>query len=119
MEECVISMKKKIEDKISELECHRNSIQGASEFKAEKKAQYAKDLAIAILKLRNKVIVEFEGQKIDNLPANLIPKVAEGICWESCLENEKAESGYKGLIVQLDSLKAELNGLQSLNRHLD
>lgn len=117
--EDTISMRNKIEAKISDLETARNSIFGASQLRATAKANLAKEIAKTILKLRNGVIYNWEGQDIKSLPANLIPKVAEGICWNEVFTCEDAETGYKSIVVCMDSLKAELNGYQTLNKHLD
>jgi len=43
----------------------------------------------------------------------------QGICWEECLKRTDADGCYKGLITIMESLKAELNGLQSINKHLE
>jgi hypothetical protein len=115
----LISIRDKIEAKIAELETHRNCIIDASETRANGIANYDRELAKTVLKLKNNLIAEFEGIEIKTLPATLIPAVAKGIIWKKCLEKEQGESGYKGLLTCIESLKAELNGYQSINKNLD
>ena len=82
-------------------------------------ANYDKALALTIVKLRNGVEMEFEGQKILNPPVTIMEKIAKGICWKERLELEEAEGEYKSLITNIETVKAELNGLQSINKHLE
>ena len=93
-----------------------NKIEAAARDKANTLANYEREIAITILKIKNGAIPEFEGQPINNLAANLIPVVAKGICYNECFEREMGEANYKGLIVRIDALKAQLNGYQSLNK---
>ena len=82
-------------------------------------ALYDKVLATTMVKLRNGLEVEFEGQKILDPPVTIIEKIAKGICWKERLELEQAEGEYKSLITNIETVKAELNGLQSINKHLE
>jgi len=116
----ILTSKQRIESKIQELEAHRESIFNAATAKATTLAEYRKKKAITILKLRNKMIPSFENIVISYpLAVTLIPQIAQGICWEECLKRTDADSSYKGLITIMESLKAELNGLQSINKHLE
>jgi hypothetical protein len=45
--------------------------------------------------------------------------VAKGICSQARNDMEIADGLYKSVISNIDSVQAELNGLQSINRHLD
>lgn len=87
--------------------------------KAKSIADYDKFLAITIIKIRNGKEVTFEGEVIKDPPVTLIEKLAKGICYSQRLEMETAEAEYKSLITAIETTKAELNGLQSINRHLD
>ena len=91
-----------------------------AEAKAKAKGEYEKQLAITIIKLKNGLITEFEGQEIPlNMPGNLIEKIAKGICWKESIAMDEAEAKYKALITDIDAIKSQLNGWQSINRHLD
>ena len=57
-------------------------------------------------------------KELIKLPATIIEKTAKGICWQARLDMEKADALYKSLISNIDSVQAELNGFQSINRHL-
>lgn len=115
----VVTIAEKIEAKIAQLEQARDEILDRSQEKAQAISQYDKSLAIAMLKLKNGLIAEFETINCIGLPATLIPSVAKGICYKECFDKEANDSGYKALITIIDAIKAELNGLQSINRHLD
>jgi len=116
----ILTSKQRIESKIRELEDHRESILNAATEKATALANYRKKKAVTILKLRNKMVPSFEGIVISYpLAVTLIPQITQGICWEECLKRTDADSSYKGLITIMEALKAELNGLQSINKHLE
>lgn len=108
-----------IQDKIAELDNERPKLFDSAQSKAQAIADYDKALAIAALKLRNGTINELEGEPVKNLPANLIPIVAKGLCYQECFAKEAEEGCYKAVISNIEAIKAGLNGLQSINRHLD
>jgi len=115
----VTEVARQINERISLLSKGRNILKERASAKANAISHYEKTLAITMLKLRNGNIPEFEGEIIGALPATLIEKVAKGICWKEKLEAELATEEYKSAVVGMDSLKSELNGYQSINRHLD
>jgi hypothetical protein len=115
----VIAIRDKIEWKIAQLEEARQQIQPLSEDKANGKANYDRALAINIVKLKNKLITSFNGMDCTNLPATLIVPVAKGIIYKECFDKEVSEASYKGCITTIEAIKAELNGLQSINKHLE
>ena len=116
----VLENKQKIEQKIQELEGLRESVFPAAEQKAKTMGEYRKKKAVTILKLRNEVIKSFEGELIKYpLQTTVTGDIASGICWREKMEQDEAEGIYKGLITILDAVKAELNGLQSINRRLE
>uniref|UniRef100_A0A6H1ZDD3 Uncharacterized protein n=1 Tax=viral metagenome TaxID=1070528 RepID=A0A6H1ZDD3_9ZZZZ len=100
------------------LDTGRAEIQKRAQRKAETIAEYEKQLAVTILRLYHQKLTEFEEQEIGKLPATLIEKTAKGICWKERLAMEQAEAEYKNAVVGMSALEAQLNGLQSLNRHL-
>jgi hypothetical protein len=117
----LIEIGQAIKKKIALLEKMRIEIRDRAEKKAIEAAAYDRAIAITIIRLRNGQIYELDGETIDGikLPANLLEKIAKGICWKERLEADKAEAFYKSLISNIDSVQAELNGYQSINRHLD
>lgn len=109
-----------IQDKIEEIRQARSLIKSYATRKSVSAAEYSKQRAIVTLQLKNNKIQHFEGEIIPPNPAvTLIKTLAEGICWKEELEKEEGENQYKGLIAILDAIKAELNGLQSVNKYLD
>lgn len=119
MSEDIISTRDKIESKITELETERGKINDFAIEKADAISQYDKNYTVTVLKLKERIIVEFEGVPINNLPATLILAVAKGICFNECYRKEAADGLYKGLISNIEGIKSELNGYQSINRHLE
>lgn len=109
--------------KILELKEKLSLMRGQIKYRSERKAtaisNYDKALAISILRLRNGEEIEFEGHKVKDPPTTIIEKVCKGICWKERLELEEADGSYKSLITNIETVKAELNGLQSINKHLE
>lgn len=82
-------------------------------------AYYDRDLGITLAKLRNGVKMFIEAEPIQDPPVSTTEKLAKGIVWESRLKLEKAEASYKVAVSNADSLRAKLNGLQSIFRRLE
>jgi hypothetical protein len=115
----VLTVSRKIKEKIKLLEVGRSKLEDAAIEKSKAIAEYDKKLAITMLQIRLGKQVEFEGEKVKDIPATMIEKVAKGICWKERLEVEKAESLYKTITSKQQSIEAELNGYQSIYRYLD
>lgn len=111
-----ISTRDKIEFSIQEIENLINDLDDVAQLKANGSANYDKALAVTILKLKNGIIKEFEGQKIDSLPATIITSIAKGIIYKESYDKEAGEALYKGLITKIDARKAILNGHQSISK---
>jgi hypothetical protein len=108
-----------IRDKILELDQERPRLFDTSQSKAQAISDYDRAIALVVLKLKNETIREFEGELIGKLPVTLIPIIAKGICYKECFMKEAEEGGYKAVISNIEAIKAGLNGLQSVNKHLD
>ena len=111
-----ISTRDKIEFSIQEIENLINDLDDVAQQKANSYSEYDKSLAVTILKLKNGVEMELDGQKTGNLPATLIPIVAKGIIYEKAFDKEAGEALYKSLITKIDARKAILNGHQSISK---
>jgi hypothetical protein len=98
-----------IEGIIREIGKCRREIEDKGIARAKAIKNYDMKLGIAIVTLKE------EGK----FPATLIEKIAKKICAADREELEIAESGYKAGICNLEALKAQLNGYQSIYRHLD
>jgi hypothetical protein len=108
-----------IEKKIKELDILKEKIKMYADKKAQAQTLYDLELAKIIIGLKNGLQYQLGDKTIENPPATLIEKIARGICWEKGLEKEKADAEYKGLITKIETVCAQLNGWQSINRHLD
>ena len=118
MSEEVVNLSDEILRKNQILENMRREIRGRSERKAKAISNYDKRLALIMIKLRNGVDITFEGQQVKDTPTTIIEKIARGMCWKERLEMEEADAEYKSLITNIETVKAEMNGLQSINKHL-
>jgi len=105
----VLKVKDCIEKLISEIGHCRREIEAKGNARAKAISNYDKQLKIAIVVLRE------EGK----FPVTLIEKIAKGVCSDHRLQLELAEVGYKACISNLEALKAQLNGYQSIYKHLD
>jgi len=104
--------------RIKALTDSRSTLKDLAITKANAITEYEKKVAITIIKLRNGMEAELEGEVISNPPVTVIDKVSKGMCWQEKLEMEKSEALYKAEIVCMNALQAELNGLQSLNKYV-
>jgi len=109
---------KKIESKLGELTQLSSQLIHKAQDKAQCIADYDKALAKTIIALRNGDSFDIEAYKIQCPPTTIIEKVAKGIIWKKKLDMDMAESQYKILGTQIEIVKAQLNGLQTINRHL-
>jgi hypothetical protein len=115
----ILTTSEKIEEKIKLLEQGRALLQKRAIDKANAIAEYDKQITITILKLRNGETIEFDDKEIVNPPVTIIEKIAKGICYKYLIKKDLAESQYRNAVIGMDSIKAEMNGYQSINRFLD
>ena len=108
-----------IRDKITELKEERSKLLEASEEKSQSISDYDRSLALAYLRIKNGKITHLDDEPIGPVVQSNLPMIAKGVCWEACLYKERGENGYKAILSNIEAIKAELNGLQSINRHLD
>lgn len=105
----ILRVKDAIESIIVEIGNCRRDIEIKGNARAKAISNYDKQLKIAI------VVLKDEGR----FPATLIEKIAKGVCADHREQLELAEVGYKACISNLEALKAQLNGYQSIYRHLE
>lgn len=97
----------------------RTQIIPTSERKAKAIGNLKKRMAIVTIRLKNGKPMTLEGETIEKCPTTIMKTVAEGFCWEEITEMELASGEYKGILAKMESVRAELNGLQSKNKWLD
>lgn len=114
-----ITLRQKIEAKIEQLEKERLRLFNAARHKAKTIGEYDKQLALTMLKLKAGMIKDFEGVAIEGVSATTVEKIARGICWQEAINKEEGESLYKSLVSNIDAIRAELNGLQSVNKFFE
>lgn len=108
-----------IEKLIIEIGKCRREIEAKSRAKASAIKNYDKNLAIALATLGHTDNYELSGKTYKQPPVTIREKIAKGICADFLEEREIADSAYKACISNLEALKAQLNGYQSIYRHAD
>ena len=115
----VVNIAEEIKLKIEILKNCRSQLAQKGNAKAQKMAEYEKAIAVIMIRLKNGIEYELDGNKIINPQTTIIEKLARGIAWKEKLEQDKAETDYKSLITFIQTVEAEVNALQSINRYLD
>ena len=115
----VVDVAQAIVDKIKDLSYARKQFMSLAEDKANAISSYDKAVAIAIAKLRNGITLTIDGQGITDPPATSLGKLAHGYCWKERMDMEFATDKYRNAMKITEVLLAELNGWQSVNRHIE
>ncbi len=105
-----------IYETIQALQVARKQLRKLADDKATAIGKYRKARAKVIIELRNGVEKELDGIKIQNPGISLCDSIARGICYQEKITEELATALYKNASTGIDALRAELNGLQSLNK---
>ena len=73
-----------------------------------------------MLRIKNGAIKKIDDTPVpEKLPANVLERVAKGLCSEAKIKADTALALNKALTDNIKTIQAELNGYQSINRHLD
>lgn len=107
-----------IRKKIKELETERAKLLDQAQAKANAIRDYDLAFALAYLKIKNKVITHLQDEPIGNVAQSNIPIIAKGYVCGEVFDKDAEEGCYKALLTNIEAIKAELNGLQSINRNL-
>ena len=102
-----ITIANAIEERINKLEALSEELPRLADEKARTLALYEQKLKEEIEKLR------------DTTPTTYIEKIARGNVHDYCQAKDRAESALKIQFKVIDVVQAQLNGYQSINRHLD
>jgi hypothetical protein len=108
-----------IEKIVAEIGDFRKMIRTKGEAKAKAMSRYDKQLAITLAELGHNENYELSGKEYKQPPITLRKTIAKGIVAGFLEEREIADSDYKSVISNLEALKAQLNGYQSINKYLD
>lgn len=108
-----------IEKRIVLLAVARKELAERAKAKANAIAAYDKKLGLTMLRMRNGVEMAFEGEKVKNIPTTTTEKIAKAMCWQKKLAMEEAMGLYAVADKGMNCLQVELNGYQSIFRHLD
>jgi len=104
--------------RIKALTDSRSTLKDLAITKANAITEYEKKVAITIIKLRNGMEAELEGEVISNPPVTVIDKVSKGMCWKEKLAMEQAIAMYHSETICMNALSVEINGFQSLNKYV-
>lgn len=104
---------------IIEVGALRKEIETKGMAKAKAISDYDRKLAVTLATLKDGETYTLGDKTYKQPPVTIMEKIAKGICANERYELELAESSYKACISNIEALKAQLNGFQSINRHLD
>lgn len=115
----IIQISNEIQKKINLLEKMRGQIRDRAERKAKAITEFYKKKTLIIFKLKTGAEIEYENMTIKNPTSTLISEIIKGLCYKELYEMEESEALYKALISNIESVRAELNAYQSINKYLD
>jgi len=115
----ILEVAQQIQSIIAEIGKSRRDIEVKGKAKAKAISDYDRKMAITLATLRNSETYELAGKTYKQPPVSILEKIAKGLCVDEGYQKEIAESGYKSVISNLEALKAQLNGFQSIFRFLD
>lgn len=115
----ILQVSTEIQGKIKDLEHARAKLKKYAQDKAITLVAYEREIAKTIVGLKAGKKYFIEDEEVSCEQATNIKDVAKGVCWKESLEASTAEMLYKNCIVQIEAVRAELNGWQSVNRFLD
>ena len=104
----IIKTAQLIEMAIKKLGEEGKQLQALTEANALASSEYDKHLGVTIAQLKGK------GE-----PTTIVDKLAKGKCSDMLYQKILAEGMLKACYSNIDRIKAQLNGYQSINRHLD
>jgi hypothetical protein len=102
-----------------ELRTAREKLRKRAIIKSNAIGKYRKTRSMILIQLKNGVEFELDGVKIVNPPASTAKEIAGGLSYKEKIAADLAESQYKNLIVGIDTIKSEINSLQSIFKYLD
>ena len=115
----VLQIANQMEKKISQLEFARQKLKEYAEERAKTIVAYDKAMAITMAKLQAGKEMAIDDTVIKCTTATNLKDYSKGLCEKEQAAMLIAEAMYKNCITQIEAIKAELNGLQSIYRHLD
>lgn len=98
----------------SKLDQYRSHAAGAGKAAAELERDYKRKLAVTLIKLKNGVALELEGETIESPPATISVKIAEGICAEESMAMDVAANSWRLSLENLKNIATQITALQSL-----
>ena len=104
----IIKTAKMIELAIERLGDEGKKLEGLTQATALASSEYDKAIGLRIAKLKG-----------DGTPTTIVEKLAKGDCADLLYMKILAEGQLKACYSNIDRIKAQLNGYQSINKHLD
>jgi hypothetical protein len=104
---------------ITEIRKFRLQIKEKGEARAKAMKAYDRDLAIALATLGNAENYELAGKTYKVPPVSVREKIAKGMVAEQKEKMELADSDYRATLSNLEALKAQMNAMQSIYRHME
>ena len=98
----------------SKLDAYRHHAAGAGEASEKLERGYKKKMAVTLMKLKNGVEMELDGEIIENPPATIMIKIAEGICADEGMAMGVAANSWRLSLENLKNIQTQITALQSL-----
>ncbi len=108
-----------IENINREIGKYRRQLKDLGKAWADAICDYDKKIAISLATLGDSETYELAGRTYKSPPVTVREKIAKGIGCEERRAEKLAETGYKSCVTNIEALRAQLNGNQSLFRYLD
>jgi hypothetical protein len=103
-----------IQKAIAELGTERKKLPELIEHRARTESEYDKQIALAMVKLEGGKPVFLDDVAVTSTTATNLEKKAKAVCSEYRYKMLLAEGKYKACVTNIECLKAQLNGFQSL-----
>ena len=114
----MIKLATEIVRKIRELESARDELARLAQDVGPTEGAYRKELAVTTMKLKNGIKFTIDDTVVENPPATTTITIAHGICSANKVKALSSEIQWRSQMKICDMLQSELNGLQSVNKHL-
>ena len=115
----LITIRNKIEENLKLLRATSRELKIRSQDKANAKGEYEKQLAIAMLRLRQGEPEFIESISAEWQSVSGLERIAKGLCYKESIALDLAESAYKNAVIGIQTVQVEINALQSILRYLE
>jgi len=114
-----ITLYQRINNASQEIQRLVNQLDSLGQEAAKAEAEYDKQMAITLVRLRNGEELDLYGIKIKDPPASTSERIAKGLCSEARYKATLADNALRACQTKLRATMAVLSGRQSQNKYLE